>query len=343
MIQKGFFLHLKRMRANSVQYRRGLEECPHPPIRFWIEPTNHCNLRCPMCPTGKRDTTVKPGLMDMDLYRKVIDEISLFAVDINLFFRGESTIHPGLPEMIRYAREKGLRVRLETNATLLTDEMSEKIVDAQPNFVSFSFDGYTKEVYEAVRVGGVYEKTLKNIFYFLDLKKWKGVTKPFTFLQVIELRQVQEKTTRQDRKRFRDLFRAKPLDDFRIVTPHRFAGSIPESVTGGRFGYISDKWARLVRPKYLPCPYLWFSLVITWDGKIVPCCMDFYENMVLGKVGENRIIDVWNNALMHDLRVKIRSKKYKEVKMCSEMRHALAIFTHGSFTKKPARFLDFPA
>lgn len=310
--------NLKRMRQNLLQYRKRLESCPFPPLRFWIEPTNHCNLRCPMCPTGRRETGVRPGFMDMNLYRSVIDEISEYAVDVNLFDRGESTIHKDLPGMISYAKEKGLRVRLETNATLLNEGLARDIIERRPDFVSFSFDGYTKEVHEAVRAGSEYEKTLGNILRFLEIKKEKRKARPFTCVQIIEMKEEREKTRRADRRRFKALFRGLPLDGFRIISPHRFAGSIHESVTGSRFGYISEAWSRLVRPHYLPCPYLWFSMVVTWDGKIVPCCMDFSEKYIVGQAGRDRLLDVWNNDLMKDLRIKVASGRYKEVKMCSD-------------------------
>lgn len=306
------------MRRSAGQYRKGLEHCPHPPLRFWIEPTSHCNLRCPMCPTGLRATGLRPGLMDMALFRSVVDEISEYALDINLFFRGEGTIHPSYPEMIRYAKAKGLRVRIETNATLMRKEMADAILDAEPDFLSFSFDGYNREVYEAVRIGGKYDATIENILYFLRRKKESGKRKPFTFLQVIEVEAVRAGTSARDRRCFKRLFKGLPLDDFRIISPHRFAGSISEETTGSRYGYISKAWARFLKPRYLPCPYLWFSLVITWDGKIVPCCMDFFENEILGRAGRDSIREVWNGPEIKSLRNKIASGKYKEIKMCSD-------------------------
>ena len=132
------------------------------PIRLWIEPTPYCNLKCPMCPQSDpkiTDITKGKTHMDFELYKKIIDEAAGHVYDINLAHRGESTFHKGLPEMIQYASEKGIKTRLHTNATILNEKMSKAILDSGLDLLSFSFDGFKKEPYEKIRIGSNFEKT----------------------------------------------------------------------------------------------------------------------------------------------------------------------------------------
>src|SRR5262245_5041363 len=125
--------HLYRLGRIFMAYRRKETQNIPLPIRLWIEPTPYCNLTCPMCPQrDPRIDEVTRGKthMDMGLYRKIIDEAAGHVYDINLAHRGESTFHKQLPEMIRYANEKGIKTRLHTNATLLNEKMSGALLDS---------------------------------------------------------------------------------------------------------------------------------------------------------------------------------------------------------------------
>src|SRR4030066_914521 len=166
-------------------YKLGSAKLPYAPMRLWIEPTSFCNLKCPMC-TSKDIPEDQIGYMDWDLYKKIIDEAKGFVHDINLFLGGESLFHKRLPDMIRYAKENGIRTRLSTNATVLTKEKREALLDAGLDFIIFSFDGYEKEVYETIRINANFEKTLGHIKGFLEEKKRRGGGRPCGGFQGIE-------------------------------------------------------------------------------------------------------------------------------------------------------------
>ncbi|NQT90547.1 MAG: radical SAM protein, partial [Candidatus Omnitrophica bacterium] len=223
--------YLTKMKRASGQYRKRLGRCPQLPVRLWIEPTNRCNLKCIMCPNADPPKDAKYGDMDMALYRKLIDEAAGFAIDINLFARGESLLHKDIFEMIRYANSKGLRTRLETNATILDKDRSRELIDSGLNFLSFSIDGYAKEAYEKIRVNGVFEVTMKNILDLLEAKKASGRKRPFVMIQVIELASIKEGVDKNEKTNFINLFKGLPVNGFRFIVPHRFGGVIDKDVT----------------------------------------------------------------------------------------------------------------
>ena len=122
------------------------------PIRLWVELTNTCNLRCTMCPNSS-PTGAKRGFMSFDTYKKIIDQCANHVYDINLAHRGESLLHDRIDDMIAYAKQMGIATRLNTNATLLTEEKSRNLIESGLDFISFSFDGVDPQTYEKIRIG----------------------------------------------------------------------------------------------------------------------------------------------------------------------------------------------
>jgi len=318
MGKKSLWNYLERFYRTTAQYRRRDAVCARPPVRLWIEPTNVCNLKCIMCPTGQ-GRVKHPGRMPLDLYRKIIDEAATFAIDINLFGRGEAFLHPDLPEFVRYAHAKGLNTRLETNATMLTPERSEAVIRAGLDFISFSFDGYSKEIYESIRRGANFEKTLDNIVQFLQIKKTLRLRKPYVSIQFIRTPRFLEGASKAAERRFKGQFRRLPFNTYRYVTPHRYTGEISEEVTGTQYGYVKKgRHGRIfTRLIYTPCPYPWFGMHILWDGTVTPCCMDFHSRYVLGSVSESGLLEIWNGTAIKILREKIGSGNFRDLSLCS--------------------------
>ena len=149
-----------------------------------IEPTDLCNLRCPMCSPqvceGDVHRGIRTGFMDLELYRDVVRDLqeSRFELDhLILQWLGEPTLHPDLEEMIAeaYARLGGLvgYVRFDTNAVALTPSRVDRILEAAggtagpPLLVVFSLDAVSAETYVRVKGRDRYRQALANIEYFL--------------------------------------------------------------------------------------------------------------------------------------------------------------------------------
>jgi MoaA/NifB/PqqE/SkfB family radical SAM enzyme len=227
---------------------------------------------------------------------------------MNLFLGGESLFHKELPEMIRYAKSKGIGTRLSTNATVLTKEKTEALLDAGLDFILFSFDGYEKEVYEQIRVNANFEKTLGYIRDFLIEKKRRGARKPHVVFQVIEFTNLTGEGKEKERGEFLKGLEGLPIDRFSFIQPHNFAGKIERE---------EGKGFRKMAPVYVPCTFLWYSMTIRWDGTVVPCCVDLAGDMPIGDLKKESMMEVWNGPLLTDLRKKLAGRRYLEVPLCS--------------------------
>ena len=270
------------------------------PIRLWIEPTNICNLRCVMC---LNKSLKEKGYMDFEVYKKIIDEAKDFVFDVNLFHRGESMLHPRIYDMISYAHKNGIYTRLFTNATQLDEKNAKKIIDTGLDFISFSFDGYTKEEYEKIRVGSDFDKTIANITNFLKLKKSKR-NKPYVMFESIEFSN-EDKDLKTKKSDFKNRLKNLPLNKFAVRSPHNW---------GGDYNIEINK-----NPKnFLPCTFLWYALTILYDGSVLPCPQDFFGELELGNIKNDSIRNIWNNDKLINLRKSMSNKEFKKLKPCND-------------------------
>jgi len=274
------------------------------PTLLWIEPTNVCNLRCIMCP-NKQIPKEKLGYMEWDVYKKIIDEARTFACSAYLLIAGESLLHKDIYRMIRYARENGIRPLLNTNGTTLVHEENiQRLLNAEPQHITFAFDGYDKETYEKIRVGARYEKTIEGIVNFLKAKKALGRKKPFVAITTLLVGIEEYGNVEKARDEFHQIFAGLPVDEFIEKTPNTW---------GGTFKETTEFYHHEPGKDFYPCSHLWSTMSIRWDGTVLPCCFDFFNTYTLGNVKERSLRQIWNDEPMRQLRKSMLDGTYTDV------------------------------
>ena len=286
MIPLSYWLRLARL---SIHFNKRSTLLPYLPVRIWIELTNHCNFACPACPNRLLDGKDK-GFMDFGLFKKIIDEAQDFLFEANLAHRGESLLHPQLLEMITYAKERRLYTRLHTNGSLLSEKMAEEILGSGLDRLSFSFDGSDKETYEKFRAGGQFEKTVDNIVRFLEIKKRAKAKKPLTVIEVIASSQEKRNDTSLIKNRLLTLFKNLGPSNLVIKQSHNWAGELNTEKP---------------REGYSLCSFPWNTLVIFWNGNVLPCPQDFFGRNVIGNIRNSSLQNIWNGERMITLRKKL--------------------------------------
>jgi radical SAM protein with 4Fe4S-binding SPASM domain len=273
---------------------------PYKVGNIYIEPTNHCNLRCIMCPHSK--LRMKEGFMDWDLFLKIVDDVSSYNPNafIQLFYVGESLLHPRILEMIRYLKQNNLRVHLATNATILDERMAYGLINARLDHITFSFDGTDKETYESIRINANYESVVENILRFLRIK----CEEKADIQAVIEI--IETKATKNKIPAFIKKFDGLPVKQIRIKPFLGWAGTI-------EYSKMAIKTPS--KPNY-PCNRPWRMLAITWDGLFLACCVDAERKFVLGDAHSDSVEDIWNGEKIQYLRKKLKNSKYNEIELC---------------------------
>ena len=237
-----------------------------------IEPTNTCNLRCTFCFVTE-GMTREDGFMEFNLFKKIIDD-SPDLEHLCMHNWGEPLLHKDIFKMIEYAKNKGVNyVVMNTNGTLLTDKMIDQIVDSKLDIIRFSIDG-SAETFKRVR-GVELKKIEQNIN---KLKNVKEIRRPELKMGVVF--------------------------------------TIEEDTEGDVEDYITH-WEQIVdhvrlQPKLITSPRTeicpepfgkdYGKLVVLWDGRVIPCCVDYNANLTIGSVQNNTIPNLWKNEKMDFLR-----------------------------------------
>jgi radical SAM protein with 4Fe4S-binding SPASM domain len=270
------------------------------PLAFQIEATNYCNLRCPMCPHDLMEREV--GYMSFDLFKRVIDEVRGYSTEVRLHNMGESLFHRQIDQLIEYAKVNDIKTVLSSNASALTERAAVKILDAGLDELLISFDGASKETYEFLREGARYDKVLEKVEAFLALRERRGARLPRVTMSIINLPMTQAEIAA-----FRGRWE-KRVDAVRIKPARNWDGS-SERING----LVN---IRPLRPPESPCSWLWTSLVVLWDGRVVPCCMDYDAKAVLGNVNDKTLEQIFNDEPMRALRRQHVEGRVNESALC---------------------------
>jgi len=136
--------------------------------RVYVEPTNRCNLECRTCIRNKWDAPL--GFMTRRTYASIVEGLRSFSPVPVVFLGGfgEPLAHPDIVSMVTQAKALGADVELITNGTLLSRDISRKLIEAGLDRLWVSLDGATPESYADVRLGAALPEVLANLAWFRD-------------------------------------------------------------------------------------------------------------------------------------------------------------------------------
>jgi len=285
------------------------------PREIAIELTNHCNLRCPVCPTHFAMERER-GFMDLNMYKSIIDEFRdyKFKPKILYIFAGEPLLHPQADEFIAYACQNGHDTFLSTNVTALTEELSKKIIGSGLKSIHLCIDGASKESHESYRVGSDFEIVKKNIENFLKIKydlksNWPNVTIQ-TLLTSYSEKEI-DQITQWAKKMKVDNIQFKSISLGSFTTPEmkqKYQYLLPNNKA-----YLR-KTSKIIKTV---CTVPLTQTLIYWNGDMGLCCVDVNNDIKLLNIKEKGLI---NNYKCIDIKIKRKmgmNKKFFLCKKCS--------------------------
>jgi len=285
------------------------------PFSISFEPTTTCNLRCPECPSGLRTFSRPTGNLDQDFFRKTIDELYMDLMYLIFYFQGEPYLNPDFLEMVSYASEKKIYTITSTNAHFLTDDTARKTVESGLDRLIISLDGTTQETYESYRKGGKLEKVIEGTKNIIKWKKKLKSKKPFLIFQLLVVKPNEHQI--DDVKKLANqigvdkvLFKSAQIYDYENGNE-----LIPSIEKYSRYRKNPDGSYSIKNKMTNSCWKMWHSDVITWDGKVVPCCFDKDAKFVLGDLKKNSFQEVWTNPEYDKFRSSILKGRDK-IEMC---------------------------
>lgn len=286
----------------------GRDTCDFPPRRIYVEPTNHCNLRCGHCAAHNGSMTRDMGFLDTGLFRSMLDDIKDWNrnTELVLHQHGESTLHPRLPEMARMASvDYDFFTKLNTNGVALTREKSRELIHANIDYLIFSLDCITPESYERVKGRPNFHRVLNNVLDYLE--EWGDVRREFPNYFACDIFLVEEDANRNDIPVIRKMFERLPVGHVEVYELFNYMGAVQEAN-----GKYPERFS-LPQKEWPCCNTPWDVVGVRWNGDVVACVYDFDSRYVIGNLNEASIRDIWNSERMVAFRKALLTRDYSGI------------------------------
>ncbi|SDD49757.1 radical SAM additional 4Fe4S-binding SPASM domain-containing protein [Paenibacillus sp. UNCCL117] len=253
--------------------------------KFYIEITSVCNLACSFCPQTKRQA----NFIKTDAFTKILDDIKPHTDSIYLHVKGEPLLHPKLDQLLDLAHERGFKVNITSNGTLL-NKVKHKLLGhpaiRQMNFSLHSFDGHEgsvdKEGYVSMVLAFAKEAVAQSDM-LVSLRLWNLT---------------EDNIVNEERRRNRDILEMIEKEfglDFNIEEKFKRGGGVK---LAGQIYLNQDhefKWPDLKEDEDEGkgfCHGLRNQAGVLVDGTVIPCCLDGEGVINLGNIHEQSFSEI---------------------------------------------------
>jgi radical SAM protein with 4Fe4S-binding SPASM domain len=267
------------------------------PYLVFLDPSDLCNFRCRFCPTGDRELVKryrKPAMMKWEVYAKIIRDLAVMPAPVKvlrLYKDGEPLLNPLLPRMVRYAKETGrfLQIDTTTNGSLLNYRLSCELIEAGLDKLFVSVEGMGTEAYR------------EFCGYKLDWQRFVASIEEFYWLSRdrcrLHVKIAGDYLTPAQRVEFVQVFGEIADEIFVEHTAPCWPGFGVEGansevgIYGNRLGNV------------MVCPYIFYSLSINSDGTVNLCFLDWRHQMIVGDLREQSFAEIWNGEVLRQYRL----------------------------------------
>lgn len=272
------------------------------PSTMMLELTNACNLKCIMC----QNTSMKRlrGFMKPEVVEKALREGKEMGVKrVALYTTGESLLHPDFLDIAKQCVDAGFDTYVTSNGLTLTEEMCRSLVGIGLESIKISIDGTNKEEYEQIRVRGKFEKLMNN------LKMLHSIREEANSGMKIYAGAVITKINEENINNFKNVY-GPYVDNIYLSPLVNQSGQMGDAYEELKSDMVS------VDTEWKPCKMLWDRVVISYEGKLVACCVDYENSLVYSDFKTTTIKEAWNNAQMRAWRKMHLSGNVSEMPLC---------------------------
>ncbi len=317
LIKTGFSFFLSTLLKKNIIWGR--------PTILTIEPTNICNLRCPLCTTGSGAMERSYGKMSFETFENIINKMGDDLFFLLLYHQGEPYINQHFLDFVRLAKSKNIYCTTSTNAHYFTDELIHLTIDSGLDSMIVSLDGVTQESYEKYRVNGHLDKVIYNMKRFIEIRRERKSKTPLIALQFLVMKHNESEISAIKKL-------AKDIGVDRLLIKNIEVHSLEEA---RRWLPINDKYRRyhfvgnnfeVKNNEKKSCPRPWLSTLINWDGTVVPCCFDKNGKYGMGNINEtNEINEIWFGQKFSHFRNRL-NKNRKNIDICRNCNQGFGSF-----------------
>ena len=267
-----------------------------------VEPTNACNFRCLMCPTGNKAMKRDTGVMAPETFHALADMLPP-GTGVRFIGWGEPLMHPDIVRFVNICHRKGLLTHLNTNGSHLDGSLASRLVAAGLTSIKFSFQGVERQSYREMRNTDFFDGLFETVKMF---HRVRAGTYPF-----IQVSTTTTYETAEQVEAFRKLFA--PICDHlsvgRTIFAHMDLGAArlrPDEAD--MLQRLSGYEPKLKHPD--PCPEVYDKLTVAWDGTVRVCCNDYDGHTVLGNVNTHSLAEIWRHPVIEEYRARLADGEY---------------------------------
>ena len=275
------------------------------PYLVFLDPSDKCNAKCQWCPTGSGEIKKyrKQGVMDFDLYCKIIDDLAAMPESIKtlrLYAFGEPLMNPRFPDMVRYAKntDRFGQIDTTTNALLLNATLTHNIWASGLDKIFVSVpQNYSEE-------------------YIADVKFFYETAQFFKSANSDGQREIFVKIIGDG---LIGAVKDKFFQDFGNICDFINIEYLAPCWPNYKVGKIGDKgiYGQEIIKEVQVCPYIFYSLTINSDGVVSLCFLDWKKEMVMGDLKRESFKDIWNSITIRAVRLlNLRGKQKYMLNSC---------------------------
>ena len=271
-----------------------VKKVPKFPLNIDIEVCSKCQIQCDHCFRQYMDIG-ENALMPLEMYKRIVRESGQYGLfTLKFSMRGEPLMHPDIVEMVRYAKEQGVKeVWINTNGGLLTEENALGLIKAGVDWITMSFDGLW-EMYESIRRPLKYEDSINKLRM---LRRIRDELNANTLLNVQTLWSAIKRN------------------------PNEYVNLMKGIVD--RVAYNPDmnfEEIILIPDDSFVCPRIWQRICITSQGNYLKCPTDFQMEEVLGNVEQYSVKEAWDILQGRQRHLHLDGRK-KDSAVCNKCHH----------------------
>ena len=280
---------------------------PEFPPYISIETELRCNYRCIMCSfvdPKEIDKQYYPEKMDDSLWNKILSDISSnYCPSMGMNVLNEPLLDRSIFQKIADAKAAGvLDIRMNTNASLLTEKNARSLIESGLTQLYVGLDAATEETYSVMRLKGNYERVMKNIKKFLEVREEYGGELPILRVSFVKTSQNEHEIPQ---------FVSYWNDVADMVTIQEY---LPPSLDNQSFEKLLGK-TKIVAENY-SCPQPNERMIIRGNGDVLPCCAQYGYKLKIGNLNDMSIKEIWNSEPYRELRAIMREGRWQENSVC---------------------------
>ena len=282
------------------------------PYCLFIDPSSACNFKCKFCMNQKIE---QPKIMSLDLFKKIIDDLEEFSnpvKTVRLYGFGEPLLNTSFCEMVRYAKasKKVLRVDTTTNASLLNEELTTKLIDSGIDRINISIESMSTSKYRDFTQNRyvTFEKIVEEISRLYKMK-----TNTTIFVKING-----DYLDEDEKQQFLNTFSSisDGCDLEHTMNCWRDFEGVEANQNVGIYGQPLKE--------VIVCPYVFYSFFVHADGEVSSCFLDWNRKLIIGSAKDESIKSLWQSASFSQFRRLMISKERKRHAVCRDCQQLVA-------------------